>query len=105
MAMATTINATYYSVSWSARGDPNVGCLKPYCLSCRDSICGFALHRPLAQADNPLGDPGSCPGAVGLAEPNLGSQHRARVACRSSGGRIASNERAMQESQRPLVEG
>jgi hypothetical protein len=26
IAMATTINATYYSVSWSALGDPHVGC-------------------------------------------------------------------------------
>jgi hypothetical protein len=64
----------------------------------RDSINGFALHPPPAQADNPLGDPRPCPEPSIPAEPDLGSQRRARVACRSSGGRIASNERAMQES-------
>ena len=47
-----------------------------------------------SQADNPLGDPGLSPGAVDLGEPDLGSQHRARLACRSSGGRLASNQRA-----------
>ena len=58
--MATTINATYYSVSWSARGDPHVGCLKPLpsAFSCNNSSTVSPCHRPPAQAEDPLGDPG-----------------------------------------------
>jgi hypothetical protein len=105
--MSTTITATHFSVSWSARGHPHVDACRPFrplldvelnrLLFLPPLHLRFALHSPPAQAEDPQGDAGSCPGAVDLGEPDLGSQHRARVACRWSGGRIASNERAMQD--------
>jgi uncharacterized protein with GYD domain len=64
----------------------------------------FALHRAPAQAKDPLGDPVRVLEPSITCEPDLGSQHPALVSCGSGGGRIASNERAMQDPKCPLVE-